>query len=540
MKLSFLLGAVLAMSAPRLTAAEAPPTGPVPVGTVALAKKEELKGTITLPNHNTLLFIPTPTTNKVRVVAIGPHGAPAWEATLAKAQQIREGGLYGTSVLSESVNTLLPLFLTSVGNTVYSVESVTDAPASSGLPRYALLVQALSATGQVAGRAFAAPAPPDKTERLTITTFAEDDAVYALMRESNVREKTSQLFLDRCDLRTGKLTHTALPLPAPAPLRKAEGFDLNWVFAGLRAGTCYFYRALKGSDPKTDARGVPVEFEVKLLATDGHEMGGFTTTLHQHLPPNAFVQGATSFPHHGLAMAPSWLAATDKQANQLSSFRISTGGNCEFFLDEATGDCLFAGQYTNQVYRPQTDGVPSQGTFVQRYSPTGTLVKTAIAPYALLKGFDADLLMTKAYMPLMAAVLRSPQNQELTFHFRAKESYVVSTYDAQLTPAPQQLVPMVESRGISYGKQVYWSGPSYLESFNKTTGAAQPFLSVDVLRASPTALHRKIGELVQAEFVGARSPGFHYYVAALTGPGSALVFAFHYRTGEPISVFEVK
>ena len=72
-------------------------------------------------------------------------------------------------------------------------------------------------------------------------------------------------------------------------------------------------------------------------------------------------------------MAPSWLAATDKHANQLSSFRISTGGNCEFFLDEATGDCLFAGQYTNQVYRPQTDGVPSQGTFVQRYSPTATL-----------------------------------------------------------------------------------------------------------------------------------------------------------------------
>ena len=539
MNISFLLGTVLALINPVL-----PPAGPAPIHTVAVTKTESLKGSITLPNHNTLLFLATTSTNKVRVVAVLPTGAPAWEATLTKAQQVRTGGLYGTSVLSESMNTLLPLFLTSAGNTAFSVESISDAPASSGLPRYALLVQALSATGEVARRAFAVPAPPEKTERLAITTFAEEDAVFALVRESNMREKASQLFLDRCDLRTGKVTHTALALPAAAPVRKAEAFMLDWVFGGYRAGTCYFYRALKGFDAKTDARRVPVEFEVKTMTTDGRETGGFVTTLHKHLPPKSYVQGSTWFPHLGLARAPSWLAATDKNISQNAGFGIQTGGDCEFFLDEATGDCLFAGQYTNEVFQPMATDVPSLGTFVQRYTTTGALVKTAIAPYASVRGFDTDMLATRAYVSLAAMMLRSPQNQELTFQLRTKEDgYMVSAYDADLTPAPRQLVPAVGSRNESAGKMVYWSGPSYLESLNKTTGSPQPYLSVDCMRASPTALHHKIGELVQAQFAGfkgSRLQNMHQYIASLTGPGSALVFVTQYDAGSPISVFEVK
>ncbi len=462
------LSAVLALAAPRLSTAQ--PVAPTRV--LSLGKDEMLRGSITLPNHNTLLFFPTEGSNKVRVQALLPTGAPAWEATLTKAQVIRASGsglLGGSYVPESSLITLLPMFLTSADNTVYSLEPIASGSRdpSQGLARHTLVVQAISETGRVVGNAFEVPPPPEKTERVVVTAFAQDGAVYALARESNAREQTSQLYLDRCDLRTGKLVQTALNLPAAADVRHADNYYLDWNFAGCRAGTCYFFRALKGADAKADAHRTPVEFEVKLLAlADGHETGTFITRLHQNLPAQTYVQGNTSFPHHGLAHAPGSLAVGDtKRFSMLSGFSLETGGSCELVLDEATGDCLFTGQYAPEVPRPGVGDLPSLGTFVQRYTPTGTLVKAAIAPYAGVKDLSEELLSSRDYSYLSGMVLRSSLSPELLLAFYTKKGCLVSGYDAQLTPAPRRLVPFTGATSRAYFNRVYWSGPTCLQCY---------------------------------------------------------------------------
>ncbi|GAA4050524.1 hypothetical protein GCM10022409_41620 [Hymenobacter glaciei] len=526
----------------------APPTRPVPpqgpVRTLETGKDELLHATITLPNHNTLLFFPGLKRSKVRVVALQPDGSPAWEATLLKAQVMRGAGLLSSSGApsDESLITTMPLFMTSAENTAYTVEPISDGAPEQGVPRNALVVQAISPTGDIRGKVFKVPEVPAKTERAVITAFAEPGVVYVLARESSVREKTSQLYLDRCDLATGKLTQLALNLPPAANVQHADDFDLDWVFAGFQAGTCHFYRALRGADKRADARRTPVEFEVmRLAAADGHRLGGFVTKLHQGLPVKHYLQGGISFPHTGVARPPRSLTTAGKTVSLSRTFYLETGGDCEVLLDETTGGYLFAGQYTNEIASAGGSGLPGLGTFAQRYSADGNLLKASIAPYASVPGFDEDMLRPRSTMLVFipGMLLQSPFTQELTFEFSTRDGGVMaSSFDAQLSAAPRQLLSFEKRKGQ---EAVFFSGPSYLESPDNTTGAAQRHLLGGGLLASSSEMYRKIGQVVEAHANDKTRKGhtFYVYSVSATGPASALVIVAPYEQGKPVSVYNV-
>ncbi|MCI1189157.1 hypothetical protein MON38_17170 [Hymenobacter sp. DH14] len=532
-----------------LAAGPPPPPAPpaAPVRTLELAKGEMLHATITLPNHNTLLFIPALRKSTVRVVALQPDGAPAWETTLQKAQVMRTSAM---SVLSsnmppeESLITTMPLFLTSAENTVYTVEPISDGAPEQGVPRNALVVQALSPTGDTRGKVFTVPEVSAKTGRAVITVFAEPGVVYVLARESSIREKTSQLYLDRCDLATGKLTQLALNLPPAAKPQHAEDFYLDWVFAGFRAGTCHFYRALRGADAKADARRTPVEFEVlRVAVADGHALGGFTTRLHQNLPEAHYLQGGVYLPHTGIACAPPTLDAAGKTVSLNRTLNLETGGDCEVLLDEATGDYVFAGSYTNHVASLGGNGLPGLGTFAQRYAADGTLLKASIAPYAGVRGYDEEQLRPRSVMlvRIPGMLLPSPFTQELSFGFSTRDGdLMTSSFDAQLKTSPPQLLSFEGHK--NYRDPVFFSGPTYLESPDNTTGDAQRHLLVGGLLASSSEMYRKIGQVAEdyATDKAHKSRMFYQYTASATGPASALVIVQPYEQGRAIDIYRVQ
>ena len=515
------------------------PNPDAPVNTIAIGNAEQLAATLTLANHNTLLFFPTLNSPDVRVVALLPSGQTAWQATIQKAQVAKVVKTSFLDLGSHKLITIEPLLLSSAGNKTYSVETILEP--ADGLPRHALVVQALDATGHVWSKTFAVPPPKGPATRTVLTAFATDGVVYAVAKEKNPRTKTGQFFLDRCDLGTGKLTHTALNLPAPPAVRHGSEVFRDWVFGGSRGSQCYFYRAVKGTNPKADARSTPVEFDVKRLGLDGHERASFRTALQRHLPAGTVVQGGVSYPHYGQAHAPRIVEA----AGNADLYDTSTGGNADFYLDDATGNCQFVGQYSATVFDGRTPGGPSLGTFVQRYAPDGTFRQAVASPYAALADFRPGQLTARPRNTIISNVRYSPETQDLTLQYWTADQFVVSGYDARLAARPLQLVPQLPRQPQSYftSQIISWSGPSYLVGYANTTGAAQPQLMLDALLVSPISLHRSIGRLVDRQLVAAnlrKSKTAGEYTVAPIGPAAALVLAAPEGPGGQVTVYVVR
>ena len=529
--------AALATASTPSTAAQ--PVPDAPVNAIAISSTEQLAATLTLANHNTLLFFPTLNSPNVRVVALLPSGQTAWQATIQKAQVAKVVKTSFLDIGSHKLITIEPLLLTSAGNKAYSIETILEP--ADGLPRHALLVQALDATGRVWSKTFAVPAPKGPASRTVLTAFATDGVVYAVAKEENPRTKTGQFFLDRCDLSTGKLTHTALPLSAPPVVRHGSEFFRDWVFGGVKGSQCYFYRAVKGTSVKAEARTTPVEFEVKRLGLDGRERASFRTALQRHLPAGTVVQGGTSFPHYGQAHAPRLLEG----ASNADQHDTSTGGNADFYLDEATGNCQFVGQYSATVFDGRTPGSASLGTFVQRYSPDGRILKAVATPYAALAGFRPGQLTAQPRGSIISNVLYSPETQDLTLQYWTSDHFVVSGYDARLAPRPLQLVLQLLRQPQSYfnSQIISWSGPSYLMGYANTTGAPQPQLMLDALLVSPISLHRSIGRLVDRQLTAAnlrKSKTAGEYTVAPIGPAAALVLEAPEGPSGQVAVYVVR
>ena len=520
----------------------APAAAPTkPVNTVAIGADEKLRATLTLPNHNTLLFFPTLNSPKVRVVALQPNGQKAWESTLTKAQvaKVAKAGL--VDLRDRTMTTIKPLLLTSAGNKVYVLERITDdGGAAVGLPRHTLVVQEIDDTGHITAHKFSPPALAPKTDRYVLTSFAEDGVVYALIKEENKHEETGQFFLDRCELSTGKFTQTALDLPKAGPVKHADEFYRDWVFGGVGAGQAYFLRAAKGLTAKDDARETPIEFEVKRIGLDGRVSGSYLTALHKNLPAGTFVQGGTSYPHYLHAHVPD-IKETSRAIYDV--YDVSTGGNADFSVDAATGTCQFVGQYSSQLFDGRSTTGPSLGTFVQRYGPDGTLLKAVSTPYAGLVGFKPEQFRFSPSGYLLANVLRNPETQDLTLQYWTKDHFVVSNYDAQLAARPVQFVahPKRKPEERLGSQEVSWSGPESL--FSYAHGAVQQRLLVDALAASPIGLYQTVGQLVDRQIAAAnqqKAKQEYDYTVAPTGPASALVLEAPQEAGGQISVFEVK
>lgn len=521
----------------------AAPTAPAtPVSTVAIGATEQLRATLTLPNHNTLLFFPTLDSPDVRIVALLPTGKVAWETTLHKAQTVKIAKAGLVDLRDRKLISISPLRLVSAGDKAYAVEVIADeAPDKGGLPLHSLVVQELDASGHLAIKAFTVPAPEAKTGRRVLTAFAEPGVVYAVAKEENKREATSRFFLVRCDFATGKSTQMPLDLPAAGPVKHDDEFYRDWVFDGARPGECYFYRALKGDNSKADARETPVEFEVKRIsATDGRTLATFSTALHKSLPAGTFVQGDIRFPHHGQAHIPNM---RESQGYVYDVFETSTGANADFYLDEATGNCQFTGQYSPKLYDARSTVGPSQGTFVQRYAPDGTLLKAVITPYVGLAGFKPSQFLFSPSGYLLVNLCYAPDTQDLTLQYWTKDHFVVTSYDAQLQARPLQFVPHTERKPKPYldSQIISWSGPGYQRG--STHGDAQPQLLVDGLLASSTALHQRIGQLVDGQIALAnqrKSKTELEYTVSPTGSASALVLEAPEEAGGQVSVYEVK
>jgi hypothetical protein len=529
---------LLGLAGPPLAAPTAPAT---PVSTVAIGATEQLRATLTLANHNTLLFFPTLNSPNVRIVALRPTGQVAWETQLHKAQTVKVAKAGLVDLRDRKLISISPLRLISVGDQVYTVETIADeAPDKSGPPLHSLVVQELDASGHLATKVFTVPQPEAKTTRQLLTAFAEPGVVYAVAKEENKREETNRFFLVRCDFATGKSTQLPLDLPAAGPVKHDDEFFRDWVFGGARAGECYFYRALKGSTPKDDARETPVEFEVKRVGTDGRTQATFTTALHKNLPTGTFVQGDIWYPHYGQAHAPKML---ERNTSVYDLYTVSTGANAEFYLDPATGNCQFTGQYSPKLYDARSTAGPSQGTFVQRYGPDGTLLKAVTTPYEGLAGFKPSQFLFSPSGYLLVNLAYAPDTQDLTLQYWTKDHFVVTSYDAQLQARPLQFVARPERKPNPYfdSQLISWSGPNYLQGSG--TGDAQPQLLVDGLLASPVGLHKSIGQLVDGQIALAnqrKSKVELEYTVSPTGAASALVLEAPEEAGGQVNVYEVK
>ena len=519
----------------------APVAPATPVSTVAIGAAEQLRATLTLANHTTLLFFPTLNSPDVRIVALLPTGKVTWETVLHKAQTVKVAKAGLVDLRDRKVISIAPLQLTSVGNKVYITEPILDEAADKGgLPLHSLVVQELDESGHLARKTFAVPAPTAKTVRQNLTTFAEDGAVYVLAREENKREEQQQFILTRCDMATGKFTQTPLDLPAAGPVKHDDEFFRDWVFGGFRAGQSYFYRALKGSTPKADARETPVEFEVRRLGADGRPVASFLTALHRNLPAGHFVQGGTDYPHHAQAHAPN---IRETSSYIYDTFNTSTGGNADFYLDPATGNCQFVGQYSTELFDGRSTTGPSLGHFVHCYGPDGTLLKAVLTPYTGLPGFKPSQFRYSPSGYLLVSLLHDRETQNFTLQYWTKDHFVVSTYDAQLAPRPLQFVarPERKPKPLMDGQIVSWSGPDYLRG--NTQGNIQPQLLVDVLLASPVGLYHSIGQLVNGQLALAnqrKSKVENEYTVAPTGPASALVLEAPEEAGGLVSVYALK
>ncbi len=531
-----------------LAAAALPAAAQDPVNTLSLGAAEELRATLTLPNFQTLLFIQSRNALDVRVLALQPTGQKAWAATLPKvaAVAVPPSATGATGPASE------PLLLTSAGNTAYSVEAVAEA--TPALPLHTLVVQELDAQGQVRRKTFAVPAPPAGTTRTVLTAYAAEGVVYVVAHEASKADRTAQFLLDRCDLGSGQFTQTALALPAAPEVKHGEEFYRNWVFGGARGGQAYFYRAVKGADAKANAREASAEFDVVRVGTDGHELGHFRTALQKHLPTGMVVQGRTTFTHYGQAHVPELLAlappagkgAAAPTSPATDQYDATTGGEADFYLDEASGDCLFAGQYSTAVFSGKSAGGPSLGNFVQRYAPDGKFVASAFKPYAALPGFQPTELVAQPYF--LSSSYRDSQTQSLVFENWTKDHVVVTGYDAKPTPRLLKYVAHPDRFAKAFAKSelVAWSGPSFLQPAalaTAPTGSAQPQLLTATLLALPQPIYQQIGKLVEAQLTAAVQHGrktADRYTVSRTGPATALVLEAPREAGGQVAVYEVK
>ncbi|GAB2940478.1 hypothetical protein GCM10027048_01020 [Hymenobacter coalescens] len=506
-----------------------------PVQSIPLAKEEALIGTVTLPNHHTLLLLGTDNNPQMRVLSLTPTGQTAWTSKVAHPAEYVSSQLYQR------------FFSNSDGNSLLLGALFADDNAALGMKKNQLMVQRVDEQGQVTRANFSLNLSDDKKmEHTSFGSFADQGALYLVTKETNHRLETVAFLLERYDPQTKKAQQLPLALPK-APEVKAKPAELftDWVYAGFRRGKVYFYRPIKGQSREDVPEKVPTEYEVRVFDVTGQAAGGFTTALHQQFQPSTYVYSSGSLPHYGQGHVPYAMNQYSSQGNvTIDPFDQTSGSTGALYLDPNSEDCIFLGEYNNVIFGRLAGGQPLLGGFVARYSSSGQLLKLVQEPYG--PELKSEKLLMSAAGRRTATYLFDPYSGHLLWEgncdltARGQEgpsAHLRFEYDEQwkvLRQSAWTLTP--KSTPAAQRARVYYSGPDtqlpgrLISTLISYSGLLQPNFYLPTLALTQAPVYTKLEQLAGQE----KNPEAKY-VLSPSGSGTATVIK--YGTGGPLTVY---
>lgn len=536
---------------------------PAPARTIALAPHEAMCGAVQLANRNTLLLVANLDDNTTQVQCLAPDGRTTWQAKLQKRQQVvRREELDFTRLLAdlgskgaqqtqakealETAAQLTPVKVYTCSNQLFAVEKLTqnayDKLSKEDAQHFApgqIWLQRLDEQGQVTTAGFAPRPDPGspKAEAVGIADFAEGDAYYEIVTETNKREQTEQFFFDRYDL-AGQHTRQPLALPPtpPAP-GKWSGFmywNSEWCYLGHRPGQTYLFRRVLTTDAKQKPGKQPITYQILILDNQGKPTGGFATTLGLQATTGVAYSG----PLHGLAEQTHIVHESNDGKIIFDSWNVATGGFGNFYLDYATGDVLIYGEFNDSALPEIAFSSEAKGFFMRRYSPQGQVVAQTQHLYdkAMHKANGGDFTtrlarsceftaepLTGQYIFSFRQANMMNRGDRFTFFLDKNLANPHFTHD-DTSPMTQMQHPYPE---VIYTSPVWLSKSVYLSHERRTFAHADP---------TTDAPAYAVLEKMYTQAAVKPESTYELYLSP-TGPGQALVVERPQLVGGTLRVF---
>lgn len=406
MKQRYLLALLLA-AGPALAQAQAPTEVLHPAQTIALGPKARLGSTLLLPNHNTVLLLVDPDSPTMVAQCLAPDGHTLWKTSLACYDAAYAAFTQGNEVVVKRYFR---------EESIKRMNKAGNAQFREGQD----LVQRLDAQGQLTQHLFEPlplPAGEKKAPEYAVMAYYAEPSGYAsIVQEASrrrdnyqTRDHRPEYFIRHYNLQTKQISSEPLVLPAvPTSSREYAMWYTEWAFLGRYQDKLYFCRrSLKDDTEKRPGRG-PLLYHV--LITDEHGQavpGGFTTAIDLG---NADLRPAYSGlmrDNGNLSHIPRTIvigAAKGGVAAEFDAWVATTGGMGAFYLDQATGEVLIYGEYTDaDLAEFRRDEL--QGLFLRRYAPDGRLLAQSQTPYS------ADMLADKKKLSFKSNI-----NRHASFH----------------------------------------------------------------------------------------------------------------------------
>jgi hypothetical protein len=553
MKQRYLLALLLAIG-PNLAQAQAPTEVLHPAQTIALGPKAKLGSTLLLPNHNTVLLLVDPDSPTMVAQCLAPDGHTLWKTSLACYDGLYTALTQGNEVI--------------VKRTFGEMSKKRQKAGETQFREGQNLVQRLDAQGQLTQHLFE-PLPLPAGEKkapdyLVLTRYADADSYVEIVQEMGrrrdsyqTRDHRPEYFIQRYNLQTKAVTSEPLVLPAvPTSSREYAMWYTEWAFLGRYQDKLYFCRrSLKDDTEKRPGRG-PLLYYV--LITDGHGQaapGGFTTAIDLG---NADLRPAYS----GLMRnngdgnhIPRTMVVGDSKIRsstveygsvQFDAWDVTTGGMGAFYLDQATGEVLIYGEYTDaDLAEFRRDEL--RGLFLRRYAPDGRLLAQSQTPYS------ADMLADKKKLSFKSSI-----NRNASFHadpLTGQYHYLISPTDHWGNLEDFDLLVDHDLKWQRYDyyrredkhkdkrilTRIFYTQPyDYASYFSRTTAHTyeQPHPTDPPVYAALAQLRRPYGpdappDLMNYDF----SLPKHLFFLSATGAGKGLVVEQAQPTGGTLKVY---
>jgi hypothetical protein len=490
---------------------------PQPAHTLQLPTHEHTVGAVQLANGTAVLWTESYEPIQLRLRAFTGAGQPAWEATLQRATP---------SIVYDAK-------LVAWGNRLVMIEPVANDNEKLHLKARQILMQLVDEQGQVTQAVIDAPALDKATERSILASFPEDEAYYLLTEHRVPKKATEEFFVERFDPVANTLQRNKLELPARYGQEPDKARYTDWVFGGHRANRNYFYRyAGKPGETNAYAKDAGVEYEVKILDNAGHAVGGFTTALHQQLKPGTFSYYSGRMPHLFTQGHAPLVHETTNTSYDI--YDVTMGATGDLYVDPATGDCLFWGEYAASPYagahssRKYTDG-----TYLQRYSAEGTLLSAAQSPYPTVM----PSILRQPYYLRRVSLFQTPGTGELTmqfFNWQAKQ-LLFATYNAAGQPQATGPWPSTPSKDAGLPLALLSS------QYSTLPGNGDNQLALDALLATGPAaagLPQRLSTLVPPALAD-KSGVDVLYLAPQAGNGGLLIQKHLARKIETVTLYKL-
>ncbi|RTQ51691.1 hypothetical protein EJV47_07805 [Hymenobacter gummosus] len=499
---------------------------PQPAHTLQLPEKEFILGAVRLANGSPVVWTRAGGTYQCQLRAFTAAGQPAWEATVPRA----------------SLTYAYEAQLMAWGNRLVLLEPVERANPTLKLQPGQLLLQVIDEQGRVTPHALDAPPLAANTERSVVGSYLENDACYVLAEHRAKKAGPDEWFVERYDLTSKTLQRSKLALPARYDQQPDKSRFTDWVYGGHRPDRTYFYRyAGTPGQPNDYPKNAGPEFDVCILDNAGRLVSSFTTTLHQQLQPGTFSYYSGRMPHApAQGHTPVELTQSSMGSGGRTNFdfpdlyNLTMGGTGDLYLDPATGECWFWGEYASAPFTTLRAFLkPTEGTYLQRYSAEGKLLSTAQAPYPA--GTSTGLRTPSPER--QARLLRAPDTGELTMQFAPRGSWqlLFATYNAAGQLQTTGAWPGTSKQELGLPLALLSEQQSTLEGSGYSQLSAAGFLAAD---KATTGLLPRVKPVVEKATAG-RAEIDVLYLVPQDGSRGLLLQTHFERKGSVLTLYQL-